>query len=76
MISVMSYNGYDGYVRRKRTLETIEQLIKEYGWAPSYEEIMAATGIKSKATVHQHLMILEREGKLRLGHGPRMIPLT
>lgn len=55
--------------------------IAEHGWAPTYSEIMAGTGIASKSTVMYHLLHLEREGKLKLGKegrsaGARMIALT
>lgn len=55
--------------------------IAEHGWAPTYSEIMDATGMTSKATVNSHLLKLQQEGKLRLGKerraaGARMIALN
>lgn len=65
------------YGRRARLqiLEVISGYISEYGWAPTLREIGDATGIASPSTVLKHLRVLEREGKLILGGGPRMIRL-
>lgn len=68
MIATMS-----AFERRQRVLEVVEDYIEEHGWSPSYEDIMERAGIASKSTVHQYLYALEREGKIRLGGGPRMI---
>lgn len=58
---------------RAQILEAICAYIAEYGWAPTLREIGEATGIASPSTVLKHLRVLEREGKLVLGGGPRMI---
>jgi repressor LexA len=39
--------------------------IEEHGYAPSFEEIAAARGYRSMATVHEHLANLERKGYIR-----------
>lgn len=57
------------------TFAYVRAYIAEHGWAPSYAEIMVGTGIQSKSTVHHHLLALEREGRIVLGHGARMIAL-
>ncbi len=64
-----------GQLVRERMLEMIAAYIAEYGWAPSISEIGDALNIASSSTTHHHLHQLEREHKLVLGGGPRMIRL-
>lgn len=45
----------------------------EHGWAPTMREIGGAVGLASPSTVLSHLRTLEREGRIVLGGGPRMI---
>ena len=51
--------------RQKEILDHIESFINEHGYAPSFEEIAAAFGYSSLATVHEHLSNLERKGYIR-----------
>jgi repressor LexA len=46
-------------------LDYIHGFIDERGYAPSFEEIAAAFGYSSLATVHEHLSNLERKGYIR-----------
>ncbi len=64
-----------GREMRLRILVAIREHIAEYGWAPTIREIGAAVGLSAPSTVLEHLRNLEREGKLVLGGGPRMIRL-
>lgn len=60
---------------RTRILEAIAAHIEQYGWAPTNRELGEAVGLSSPSTVHKHLLHLQRERKLVLGGGPRMIKL-
>ena len=51
--------------RQKEILDHIGSFIDENGYAPSFEEIAAAFGYSSLATVHEHLSNLERKGYIR-----------
>ncbi len=51
--------------RQKEILDYIEAFLDEHGYAPSFEEIAAAFGYASLATVHEHLTNLEKKGYLR-----------
>ena len=61
---------------RSDILEAIRKHIDKYGWPPTIREIGEAVGLSSPSTVLAQLRNLEREGKLVLGGGPRMIRLT
>lgn len=65
-----------GQNMRSRILQTIAAHLDEHGWPPSVREIGEAVGLSSPSTVHCHLQQLQREGRLHLGGGPRMIRLT
>ena len=65
-----------GRIRRDSVLEYLRDYMDEHGWAPTFGEIAAGVGLASKSTVDGHLRQLEREGKVELGGGPRMIRLT
>lgn len=66
---------HKGVRSRGKILEAIREHIDEYGWAPTIREIGEAVGLSSPSTVLLQLRALEREGKLVLGGGPRMIRL-
>ncbi len=51
--------------RQKEILDHIEAYIREWGYAPSFEEIAEHFGYSSLATVHEHLSNLERKGYIR-----------
>ncbi len=50
-----------------RIYETIVQMIREQGYAPSVREIGEAVGLKSPSTVHFHLKKLEEAGLIEKG---------
>lgn len=49
-----------------KTYEEIKKHIKEYEIAPTIDELIQTTGIKSKSTVLNHLRKLEKEQKIKL----------
>lgn len=51
--------------RQKEILDFVRAFLGERGYAPSFEEIAAAFGYSSLATVHEHLSNLERKGYIR-----------
>lgn len=51
--------------RQYEVLEFIESYYNEWGYAPTLEEIRAALGLASVATVHKHLRALEQKGAVR-----------
>ena len=51
--------------RQKEILDFVDAFLGEHGYAPSFEEIAAAFGYSSLATVHEHLSNLERKGYIR-----------
>jgi len=51
--------------RQARVLEAIRESIKETGYPPSVRELGEKLGLKSTATVHNHLRTLERKGYLK-----------
>lgn len=58
------------YRRQEQLLNFLHQFIKNYGYAPTLLQIAQALGVSSLATVHEHLVTLERKGliKRRDGH--------
>jgi repressor LexA len=54
--------------RQKEVLDAIAAWIKENGYSPSYEEIGAAVGVTSLATVATHLRYLRDKGYIRYGY--------
>lgn len=62
--------------RQKNILYYIHDFFKENGYPPSVREICAATGLKSTATVHNHLIQLEKKGYIhRNPQKPRAIEI-
>jgi repressor LexA len=58
--------GGDGLTPRQRDILTaLEEGIARTGYAPSVRELCSALGLRSTATVHQHLHQLERHGYIR-----------
>lgn len=53
------------YPRQKQILDFIAQYIQKYGFAPTLKEIAKAIGNTSVATVHEHLMSMEKKGILK-----------
>jgi repressor LexA len=57
------------YKRQKQILEFINQHIQSKGGAPTLKEIADAIGVSSLATVHEHLVALERKGLIKRKNG-------
>ena len=50
---------------REAIMDFIRKFCADNGYPPSVREIGAAVGLSSPATIHRHIGILEKEGKLR-----------
>jgi repressor LexA len=46
----------------KKTLQLIQEKIRENGYPPTVREICKAVGVTSSATAHKYLTILEKKG--------------
>src|SRR3989344_7033979 len=57
------------YKRQKQILEYLNDYISKYGHAPTLVEIAKKLGVKSLATVHEHLQTLERKGFIKKTSG-------
>ncbi len=57
------------YKRQKQILDFIKGYIKKYGHAPTLVEIAKKLGVKSLATVHEHLQTLEKKGLIKKTSG-------
>src|SRR3990167_3368561 len=57
------------YRRQKQILDFLHKYIKEHGNAPTLVEIAKELGVKSLATVHEHLQTLERKGLIKKSSG-------
>lgn len=63
--------------RQKEFLEYISAYIEAEGFAPSYEEMMRAAGLRSKSGIHSMVKALEERGFIRrLPHRARAIELV
>ena len=51
--------------RQKEILDFLKAFIDEHGYSPSFEEICAAFGYTSLATIHEHLTNLAAKGYIR-----------
>lgn len=50
--------------------------MRSNGWSPSIREIGAAFDMSSPSTTHHHLMVMESDGLIERGDGPRQIKIT
>lgn len=57
------------YRRQKQILDFLNNYIDEYGHAPTMVEIARELGVKSLATVHEHLATLEKKGLIKKSSG-------
>jgi len=57
------------YQKQRLILDYIKQYIKKYGHSPTLAEIAQAIGVRSLATVHEHLQSLVRKGVIRRYEG-------
>src|SRR5271168_3698994 len=54
--------------RQKQVLDLLVSFQNKKGYAPSYEEIAKGLDLASLATVHKHILTLERKGFIRRGY--------
>lgn len=57
------------YKKQKEILRFLEQYIQKYNSAPTLREIANAIGVRSMATVHEHLSSMEEKGLIQRSHG-------
>lgn len=57
------------YKRQKQILEYLNDYIDKYGNAPTLVEIAKKLGVRSLATVHEHLQALEKKGLIKKTSG-------
>jgi repressor LexA len=51
--------------RQKEILDFVRDFLKEYGYAPSFNEIMEKCELSARSTVHEHLTSLVSKGYLK-----------
>jgi len=54
--------------RQKQVLDFLVGFINQKGYSPSFEEIGESLGLSSLATVHKHVVTLEKKGFIRRGY--------
>lgn len=54
--------------RQREVIDYIADFLREHGYSPSFQEIARGMGLSSLATVHKHILTLERKGFLRRGY--------
>ena len=54
-------------LRQREVMDFIAGFLQEHGYSPSFQEIARGLGLSSLATVHKHILTLERKGFLRRG---------
>ena len=65
------------YPRQKQILEYLRQYIQRNGYSPTLQQLAEALGVRSLATVHEHLGALAKKGLIRRYEGAvRGIELT
>ncbi|OGD92921.1 repressor LexA [Candidatus Curtissbacteria bacterium RIFCSPHIGHO2_01_FULL_41_44] len=57
------------YKRQRQILDFLNEYIDKYGHAPTLVEIAKELGVRSLATVHEHLQVLERKGLIKKTSG-------
>ncbi|MBI2327450.1 transcriptional repressor LexA [Candidatus Curtissbacteria bacterium] len=57
------------YKRQRQILDFLNNYISEHDHAPTLVEIAKKLGVRSLATVHEHLQTLERKGLIRRASG-------
>lgn len=57
------------YQKERKVLEFITQYIKRRGYSPTLQEIAEGCGLRSPATVHEHIWYLIRKGYLKKTEG-------
>lgn len=51
--------------RQRQVIDFIAGFLQEQGYSPSFQEIAQGLGLSSLATVHKHILTLERKGFLK-----------
>ena len=54
--------------RQRQVIDFIAGFLQENGYSPSFQEIAQGLGLNSLATVHKHVLTIERKGFLRRRH--------
>jgi repressor LexA len=57
------------YRRQRQILDFINQYIQKYGFSPTLHEIALSLGVKSLATVHEHLASMVKKGVIKRFEG-------
>src|SRR4030043_1095619 len=57
------------YKRQKQILDFLGKYIDKHGYAPTLVEIAKVLGVKSLATIHEHLQRLEKKGLIKKTKG-------
>ncbi|MBP7859472.1 transcriptional repressor LexA [Patescibacteria group bacterium] len=57
------------YKRQKELIDYLNQYIQKFGFSPTLTEIASSMGLRSLATVHEHLQTLEKKGVIRRFEG-------
>ncbi|KKR65856.1 MAG: LexA repressor [Candidatus Curtissbacteria bacterium GW2011_GWA1_40_47] len=53
------------YRRQKQIVNFLNRYIEKFGHAPTLVEIAKHLGVRSLATVHEHLQVLEKKGLIK-----------
>ncbi len=57
------------YNRQRQILDFVAQYIQTNGYSPTLQEIAKALGVRSLATVHEHLQAMEKKGIVKKYEG-------
>lgn len=57
------------YNRQRQILDFVAQYIQTNGYSPTLQEIAKALGVRSLATVHEHLQTMEKKGVIKKYEG-------
>lgn len=57
------------YKRQKQILDFLGQYIQKNGYSPTLQQIADALGVRSLATVHEHLVAMAKKGLIRRYEG-------
>jgi len=57
------------YRRQKQILDFLSQYIQKHGYSPTLQQIADALGVRSLATVHEHLAAMAKKGIIRRFEG-------
>ena len=57
---------HDGIKARRKIYDFLVQFITENGYSPTIREICEGTGYNSTSTIYNHLMMMEKMGKIHM----------